>query len=246
MDAGVIDHVLGDLARALQKRAAHQVAFARVQLVVQPVVAPGQSRRDAEGSLVVVGPGRGAADIPCGDRQKPRLRPRGERLIVEEASGDRQVADRIQRFLAFNIDAPPDLREALVVRIGQGFRRDVAIDPRRDGSLIEGLEPAMVRLMPESLRESCRPVGAEPQARMPEIGARPSVRGGRKRRDRQPVGHGEGAAAAPVAGDDFPVRVPDGLAPPIASRREGVMRGEEVAPDAGIDRCRRVAVVLAG
>jgi len=104
----------------------------------------------------------------------------------------------------------------------------------------------MVRLMPESLRESCRPVGAEPQARMPEIGARPSVRGERKRRDRQPVGHGEGAAAAPVAGDDFPVRVPDGVAPPIASRREGVMRGEEVAPDAGIDRCRRVAVVLAG
>jgi hypothetical protein len=30
----------------------------------------------------------------------------------------------------------------------------------------------MVRIAPESLRESCRPVGAEPQARMPEIGAR--------------------------------------------------------------------------
>jgi len=113
--------------------------------------------------------GRRAFGVPGSHGEEPVLGTIEELVVIEDAAGDRQVANGVDDFLAKDVVRTPDVRDPNIPGIGRQLFDDLAIQPGHHRFFIKRRPAAMLRVLLDLLRKRLELFGAEPESWTGEI-----------------------------------------------------------------------------
>lgn len=121
VDTRVLNAVIGHLPGSRQQCSSNGQASAVRQVIIQPIITPGERQVHAKGPFVCIIARCGSIRIPPCRLQQPGFRVPYQCGIPKDFSGNRLTANGVEKLPTVNIGLTPNMRDPLVIRIRCGL-----------------------------------------------------------------------------------------------------------------------------